>query len=214
MTTVEMSPISNTAKSRNEEALYHPRLTYVQPEEVDESEPESYERRSHSDGSYSPRRSSGDSSQESSPRRRPGPKKLNSISPSPPRKNEGRGERMFDDSDDDSSAEKEGTNLNWTPAEVATPTPPFASAGARRRGGPPGTKDPASSTAGGGLINLCASVPPVPGSGPLSAEGRAAAAVVGPNAPQGQSLQPCVAPITSPASRYGPVNVVAAKILL
>ncbi|XP_019739385.1 PAX-interacting protein 1 isoform X1 [Hippocampus comes] len=192
------------AKSRNEEALYHPRLTYVQPEEVDESEPESYERRSHSDGSYSPRRSrmsSGDSSQESSPRRRPGPKKLNSISPSPPRKTEGRGERMFDDSDDDSSAEKEGTNLNWTPAEVATPTPPFASAGARRRGGPPGTKDPASSTAGGGLINLCASVPPVPGSGPLSAEGRAAAAVIGPSAPQGGVSLPDSLPGWSPAAR-------------
>ncbi|XP_051944079.1 PAX-interacting protein 1 [Hippocampus zosterae] len=185
------------AKSRKEEALYHPRLTYVQPEEVDESEPES-----HSDGSYSPRRSrmsSGDSSQESSPRRRPGPKKLNSISPSPPRKTEGRGERMFDDSDDDSSAEKEGTNLNWTPAEVATPTPPFASAGARRRSGPPGTKDPASSTAGGGLINLCASVPPVPGSGPLSAEGRAA--VIGPNAPQGGVSLPDSLPGWSPAAR-------------
>ncbi|XP_077392039.1 PAX-interacting protein 1 [Festucalex cinctus] len=190
------------AKSRNDEALYHPRLTYVEPEEVDESEPESYDQRSHSDGSYSPRRSrmsSGDSSEESSPRRRPGPKKLNSISPSSPRKTERRSERMFDDSDDDSSTEKEGTNLNWTPAEVVTPTPSFASGTARRRSGPPGNKEPVSST-GGGLINLCATVPPVPGTGPISAEVRAAAAI-SQNAQQGGASLPDSIPGWSPAAR-------------
>uniref|UniRef100_A0AAX7UX15 PAX-interacting protein 1 n=1 Tax=Astatotilapia calliptera TaxID=8154 RepID=A0AAX7UX15_ASTCA len=151
-------------KARKEEALYHPRLTYVEPEEEEESEAESYNR--HSDGSYSPQRSrlssGGSSDEESSPRRRPGPKRLNSVSPTSPRKPERRSERMFDDSDDDSSTEKEGTNLNWTPAEVVTPAPPITTGTARRRSGPPGIKDPVSST-GSGLINLCANVPPVPG---------------------------------------------------
>ncbi|XP_061746291.1 PAX-interacting protein 1 [Nerophis ophidion] len=157
------------AKSRCEESLYHPRLTYLEDEE--DSEADSYDQRS--DGSYSPRRSrrsSAASSEDSSPHRRPGPKKLNSISPSSPRKPECRGERMFDDSDDDLSTEKEGTNLNWTPAEVVAPTPP-----ARRRGGPPGAKDPVSSA--GGLINLCATVPPVPGSVAMPTEARTAAAI-------------------------------------
>uniref|UniRef100_A0A669E228 PAX-interacting protein 1 n=1 Tax=Oreochromis niloticus TaxID=8128 RepID=A0A669E228_ORENI len=146
-------------KARKEEALYHPRLTYVEPEEEEESE---------SDG--------GSSDEESSPRRRPGPKRLNSVSPTSPRKPERRSERMFDDSDDDSSTEKEGTNLNWTPAEVVTPAPPITTGTARRRSGPPGIKDPVSST-GSGLINLCANVPPVPGSGgAVPAEARSAAA--------------------------------------
>lgn len=78
---------------------------------------------------------------------------------------------MFDDSDDDSSPEKEGTNLNWTSAEVVTPT---VAGIARQRVGPAGVKDPGSS-AGSGLINLCATAAPVPGSGgPLAAEARAA----------------------------------------
>ncbi|XP_037314972.2 PAX-interacting protein 1 isoform X2 [Pungitius pungitius] len=166
-------------KSRKDEALYHPRLAYVELEEEEESEAGSYDQRSHSDGSYSPRLSSGGSSgEESSPRRRPGPKKLNSVSPHSPRKPERRSERMFDDSDDDSSTEKEGTNLNWTPAEVVTPNPPIPTGTARRRGGPPGTKEPVSS-AGSVLINLCAIVPPVPGSGgSLPPEARPAAAAV------------------------------------
>lgn len=160
-------------KSRKDESLYHPRLTYVEPEE--ESEAESYDARYHSNGSYSPRRSQpssgGSSGEESSPRRRPGPKRLNSISPTSPRKPELRSERMFDDSDDDSSPEKEGTNLNWTSAEVVTPT---VAGIARQRVGPAGVKDPGSS-AGSGLINLCATAAPVPGSGgPLAAEARAA----------------------------------------
>uniref|UniRef100_A0A3B5QGU2 PAX-interacting protein 1 n=1 Tax=Xiphophorus maculatus TaxID=8083 RepID=A0A3B5QGU2_XIPMA len=160
-------------KSRKDESLYHPRLTYIEPEE--ESEAESYDARCHSNGSYSPRRSQpssgGSSGEESSPRRRPGPKRLNSISPTSPRKPELRSERMFDDSDDDSSPEKEGTNLNWTSAEVVTPT---VAGIARQRVGPAGVKDPGSS-AGSGLINLCATAAPVPGSGgPLAGEARAA----------------------------------------
>lgn len=152
----------------------------MEREEDEESEAESYDQRSHSDGSYSPRQSrlssGGSSGEESSPHRRPGPKKLNSIFPVSPRKPERSSELMFDDSDDDSSTEKEGTNLNWTPAEVATPTPPNPTGTARRRGGPPGSKDSVSST-GSGLINLCATVPPVPGSGgAMPAEARAAAA--------------------------------------
>uniref|UniRef100_A0AAQ5Y962 PAX-interacting protein 1 n=1 Tax=Amphiprion ocellaris TaxID=80972 RepID=A0AAQ5Y962_AMPOC len=133
-------------KSRKDEALYHPRLIYVEPEEEEESEAESYDRHFQSDGSYSPRRSrlssGGSSGEESSPRRRPGPKRLNSVSPTSPRKPERRSERMFDDSDDDSPTEKEGTNLNWTPAEVVPPTPPIPTGTARRRVGPPGSKDP------------------------------------------------------------------------
>ncbi|XP_038148080.1 PAX-interacting protein 1 [Cyprinodon tularosa] len=152
-------------KSRKDETLYHPRLTYVEPEE--ESEAESYG----SNGSYSPQRSrpsSGASSgEESSPRRRPGPKRLSSLSPASPRKPELRSERMFDDSDDDDSTEKEGTNLNWTPAEIPSGV-------VRRRIGPAGCKDPVSST-GSGLINLYETVPPVPGSGgAMPAEARAA----------------------------------------
>lgn len=180
-TTVTYWPLLSFAdKSRKDEATYHPRLTCVEREEDEESEAESYDQRSHSDGSYSPRQSrlssGGSSGEESSPHRRPGPKKLNSIFPISPRKPERHSELMFDDSDDDSSNEKEGTNLNWTPAEVATPTPPNPTGTARRRGGPPGSKDPVSST-GSGLINLCATVPPVPGSGgAMPAEARAAAA--------------------------------------
>ncbi|KAK1878796.1 PAX-interacting protein 1 [Dissostichus eleginoides] len=158
-------------KMRKDELLYHPRLTYIEPEEED-SEADSYDQRYHSDGSFSPRRSrmssGGSSGEESSPRRRPGPKRLNSVSPSSPRKADRRSERMFDDSDDDSSTEKEGPNLNWTPAEVVTPTPPISSGTARRRGGPPGNKEPAPST-GSGLINLCVPVPEgVPGWSPAA----------------------------------------------
>ncbi|XP_035993720.1 PAX-interacting protein 1 isoform X2 [Fundulus heteroclitus] len=165
-------------KSRKDEALYHPRLTYVEPEEEEESEADSYDMRSHSNGSYSPRHSrpssGGSSGEESSPRRRPGPKRLNSVSPTSPRKPELRSERMFDDSDDDSSTEKEGTNLNWTPAEFVVPAVSIPGGMARRRVGLASCKDPVSS-AGSGLINLCATVPPVPGSGgALPAESRAA----------------------------------------
>ncbi|GLD67180.1 PAX-interacting protein 1 isoform X1, partial [Lates japonicus] len=191
-------------KSRKDEALYHPRLTYVEPEEEEESEAESYDQHSHSDGSYSPRQSrlssGGSSGEESSPRRRPGPKKLNSVSPTSPRKPERRSERMFDDSDDDSSTEKEGTNLNWTPAEVVTQTPPIATGTARRRGGPPGSKDPASS-AGSGMINLYATVPPVPGSGgAMPAEARSAATAISHSTQQGVSVPEGI-PGWSPAAR-------------
>uniref|UniRef100_A0A1A7XJ14 PAX-interacting protein 1 n=1 Tax=Iconisemion striatum TaxID=60296 RepID=A0A1A7XJ14_9TELE len=177
-------------KSKKDETLYHPRLTYVEPDEEEESEAESYDLRSQSNGSYSPRRSrassGGSSGEESSPRRRPGPKRLTSVSPTSPRKPE-RLERMFDDSDDDSSTEKEGTNLNWTPAEVVTPTVPTGMA--RRRGGPPGSKDPVSST-GSGLINLCATGTPVAGGGGATpAEVRsAAAAAISHSTQQGVSV--------------------------
>nr|XP_046263839.1 PAX-interacting protein 1 isoform X2 [Scatophagus argus] len=123
--TVDWITDSVKDKSRKDEQLYHPRLTYMEPEEEEDSEGESYDQRSHSDGSYSPHRS-----------------------------------QLFSDG----SSEKEGTNLNWTPAEVATPPHPIPSGTTRQRGGPPGNKDPVSST-GSGLINLCATVPPVPGSG-------------------------------------------------
>lgn len=163
-------------KSRKDEAHYHPRLTYVEPEEEEGSEAESYDQQSHSDGSYSPRQSRlsscGSSGEESSPRRRPGPKKLSSVSPSSPRKPQHSSERMFDDSDDDSSTEKEGTNLNWTLADVRTPTSSVQSGTSRRQGGPPGSKGPVS---GSGLINLCATVP---GSGgAIPAEVPSAAAI-------------------------------------
>ncbi|XP_029381392.1 PAX-interacting protein 1 [Echeneis naucrates] len=189
-------------KSRKDEALYHPRLTYIEPEE--ESEAESYDQHSHSDGSYSPRHSrltsGGSSGEESSPRRRPGPKKLNSVSPTSPHKPDCRSERMFDDSDDDSSTEKEGTNLNWTPAEVVTPIPPIPTGTARRRGGPPGSKDSVPST-GSGLINLCATVPPVPGNGgAIPAEARSAAAAISHGTQQGLSI-PEGMPGWSPSTR-------------
>uniref|UniRef100_A0A3P9J751 PAX-interacting protein 1 n=1 Tax=Oryzias latipes TaxID=8090 RepID=A0A3P9J751_ORYLA len=176
-------------KNRKDEALYHPRLTYVEPEEEEESEGESSDMRSPSDGSYSPRRSrpssGGSSGEESSPRRRPGPKRLNSVSPPSPRKPERRSERMFDDSDDDSPTEKEGTNLNWTPAEVVTPTAPVSTGTARRRAGPPGTRDLASS-AGSGLINLCSTVPSVVGSeGATTAKTGSAAAAINQSTQQG-----------------------------
>ncbi|XP_058482379.1 PAX-interacting protein 1 isoform X2 [Solea solea] len=180
-------------KGRKDEALYHPRLTYMEPEEEEESEGEFYDQHSHSCGSYSPRQtqqsSGGSSSEESSPRRRPGPKKLYSVSPtSSPRKPEHRSERMFDDSDDDSSTEKEGTNLNWTPAEVVALTPPNLSGTARRRGGPPGSKDPVLST-GSAMINLCATVPPLPGSGAAPpTEARSAAAAISQSTRQGVSV--------------------------
>nr|XP_020441129.1 PAX-interacting protein 1 [Monopterus albus] len=191
-------------KNRKDEALYHPRLTYVEPENEEESEAESYDQRSHSDGSSSPRQShlssGGSSGEESSPRRRPGPKKLNSLSPASPHKPERHCERMFDDSDDDSSTEKEGTNLNWTPAEVVTPPPPIPTGTARRRGGPPGIKDPASST-GSGLINLSATVPPVPGSGgAMHPEARSTAAAISHSTQHGTSVPEGI-PGWSPAAR-------------
>uniref|UniRef100_A0A3Q4BZY6 PAX-interacting protein 1 n=1 Tax=Mola mola TaxID=94237 RepID=A0A3Q4BZY6_MOLML len=134
-------------KSRKDEAHYHPRLTYVEPEEEEGSEAESYDQQSHSDGSYSPRQSRLSSC---------GSSGEDSVSPSSPRKPQHSSERMFDDSDDDSSTEKEGTNLNWTLADVRTPTSSVQSGTSRRQGGPPGSKGPVS---GSGLINLCATVP-------------------------------------------------------
>uniref|UniRef100_A0A3P8YBM1 PAX-interacting protein 1 n=1 Tax=Esox lucius TaxID=8010 RepID=A0A3P8YBM1_ESOLU len=152
-------------KGRKDEALYHPRLTYQEEEEEDEEEEEEEESEyeSRSEGSYSP-----------PGRRRPGPRRSSPSSredsPASGRggtspKAERCSELMFDDSDD-SSTEKEERNLNWTPAEMTGPPP-----GPKRR--LPAGKD-------SGLINLCASVPPVPGSaGPPDSR-----AVLGPSGAQ------------------------------
>ncbi|EPY79876.1 hypothetical protein CB1_000880045 [Camelus ferus] len=86
-------------------------------------------------------KSSPPSSQEGSP---PGDRQFSPKSNT----DKSKGELMFDDSSD-SSPEKQERNLNWTPAEV-----PQLAAVKRRL--PPG-KEPS-------LINLCANVPPVPGS--------------------------------------------------
>ncbi|CAB1317487.1 unnamed protein product [Coregonus sp. 'balchen'] len=166
--------ITNSAldKSRKDEALYHPRLTYQEVEEDEESEYESL-----SEGSYSPpgprsRRSSSSSREDSPASGRGG------TSPKAQR----RDELMFDDSDD-SSTEKEERNLNWTPVEITGPTP-----GPKRRLQP--GKD-------SGLINLCASVPPVPGSaGPPDAR-----ATLGPIGAQPGAERPEGMAGWSPAAR-------------
>uniref|UniRef100_A0A8C7HNT4 PAX-interacting protein 1 n=1 Tax=Oncorhynchus kisutch TaxID=8019 RepID=A0A8C7HNT4_ONCKI len=135
-------------KSRKDEAPYHPRLTYQEEDEESEYE-------SRSEGSYSPpgRRRPGPRSRRSSPSSRDDSPASGRGGISP--KAERRDELMFDDSDD-SSTEKEERNLNWTPAEMTGPP-----LGPKRRLQP--VKD-------SGLINLCASVPPVPGSaGPSEA---------------------------------------------
>ncbi|KAI1902018.1 hypothetical protein AGOR_G00040390 [Albula goreensis] len=128
---------SVASKSRKDEVAYHPRLTYL--EEDEEESADEYDQGSQSDGSYTDRRSRGSSPgsfQDGSPMSTPG------RSP----KNRREGEIMFDDSSD-SSPEKEDRNLNWTPAEMSHPT-------AAKRRLPQGKES--------GLINLCASVPPVP----------------------------------------------------
>ncbi|KAJ3595202.1 hypothetical protein NHX12_004506 [Muraenolepis orangiensis] len=145
--------------TRKDEELYHPRLTYIEEEEESD---ESYDQGSRSDGSTSPRpsrpSSAGSSCADSSdsPRRRPGPKKLSSISAALSRKPGT--ERMFDDSDDDSPAEKEGRNLNWT--QVVAPSAVAATNATRRRGVPAVSKEPVGPS-GTGLINPGATVPPV-----------------------------------------------------
>ncbi|XP_064861798.1 PAX-interacting protein 1-like [Oncorhynchus nerka] len=162
-------------KSRKDEALYHPRLTYQEVDE--ESEYESL-----SEGSYSP-----------PGRRRPGPRSRRSSSssrddsPASGRggtspKAERRDELMFDDSDD-SSTEKEERNLNWTPVEITGP--------------PPGPKRRLQPGKDSGLINLCASVPPVPGSaGPPDTR-----AALGPSGAQPGAERPEGMAGWSPAAR-------------
>lgn len=108
-------------KSRKDEALYHPRLTYYEEEEEDEVSEDENERSSRSEGS---RHSSPASSRGASPSKR-----LHSPSP--------KAEVMFDDSDE---SDKEELNLNWTLSKHRL--------------------QPNKDTA---LINLCDSVPPVPG---------------------------------------------------
>ncbi|RXM97533.1 PAX-interacting protein 1 [Acipenser ruthenus] len=132
-------------KSRKEEETYHPRLN-IQEEEEEESEEEEYDRGSQSDGSYIENRSrkySPASSREGSPVSSEG------FSPKQQKRSDRlKSELMFDDSSD-SSPEKQERNLNWTPAEV-----PQSVAAKHRL---PHGKD-------SGLINLCANVPPAPGS--------------------------------------------------
>uniref|UniRef100_W5N465 PAX-interacting protein 1 n=1 Tax=Lepisosteus oculatus TaxID=7918 RepID=W5N465_LEPOC len=128
-------------KTRKDEVPYHPRLTYQEEEEEEVESDEEYDRGSQSDGSYidnRSRKSSRASSLGDSPLSGRG------FSPKPGKKEE----IMFDDSSD-SSPEKQERNLNWTPAELPQ------TATAKRR--LPHGKD-------SGLINLCAIVPPVPGS--------------------------------------------------
>ncbi|XP_041102802.1 PAX-interacting protein 1-like [Polyodon spathula] len=133
-------------KSRKEEEKYHPRLNILEEEEEEESEEEEYDRGSQSDGSYIENRSrkySPASSCEGSPLSTEG------FSPKQQKRSDRlKSELMFDDSSD-SSPEKQERNLNWTPAEV-----PQTVAAKHRL---PHGKDT-------GLINLCANVPPAPGS--------------------------------------------------
>uniref|UniRef100_A0A8C2ULX1 PAX-interacting protein 1 n=2 Tax=Chinchilla lanigera TaxID=34839 RepID=A0A8C2ULX1_CHILA len=132
-----------SAKTRKDEAPYHPRLIIYEEEEEEEEEGEgegeNEEQDSQNEGSTE-EKSSPASSQEGSP---PGDQ---AFSPKPSTETS-KGELMFDDSSD-SSPEKQERNLNWTPAEVPQPT-------AAKRRLPQGKE--------AGLINLCANVPPVPG---------------------------------------------------
>ena len=176
---------TSKGNSRKDEFFYHPRLTYMELEDEGESD-ESYDQHSRSDGSTSPRPSRPSSTASScaespdSPRRRPGPKKLSSITFTSSRKPERGSERMFDDSDDDSPAEKEGRNLNWT--QVVAPSAIAATNAARRRGAPAGNKDPAPPS-GPGLVSLGTTAPSVPENAP-AVDGAAAAA------PPSQPTQP------------------------
>ncbi|XP_078088301.1 PAX-interacting protein 1 isoform X2 [Mustelus asterias] len=131
---------SIAAKSRKDESTYHPRLIIQEEEEEEEDEEEELaenEEEPEMDLKRSAK-SSPVSSRGASPLSMPG------FSPKPEKTT---GEIMFDDSSD-SSPEKQERNLNWTPAEI----PPTATAKRRLAHG----KDSA-------LINLCANVPPVPG---------------------------------------------------
>lgn len=139
-------------KARKDEACYHPRLV------VYAAADDTAERDSQRDGS-----SDGKSSPASS--RAASPSGDRPFSPKP-HAEPVKGELMFDDSSD-SSPEKQDRNLNWTPAEV-----PQAATVKRRLA--PGRE--------AGLINLCANVPPVPGS-LLPPDGRGALATVGPHLP-------------------------------
>ena len=172
--------------TRKDELFYHPRLTYMELEDEGESD-ESYDQRSRSDGSNSPRPSRPSSTASScadspdSPRRRPGPKKLSSITFASSRKPERGSERMFDDSDDDSPAEKEGRNLNWT--QVVAPSAIAATNATRRRGAPAGNKDPPPPS-GQGLVSLGTTAPSVPENA-TAVDGSSAAAPLSQSTQQG-----------------------------
>ncbi|XP_066093386.1 PAX-interacting protein 1 isoform X2 [Saccopteryx bilineata] len=146
-------------KAKKDEAFYHPRLIIYEEEEEDEEEDvENEERDSPNEGS-SDDKSSPASSQDGSP---PGGRRFSPKADT----EKAKGELMFDDSSD-SSPEKQERNLNWTPAEV-----PQVAVAKRRL---PVGKEP-------GLINLCASVPPVPG-GLLPPDGRMGLGAPGPGLP-------------------------------
>ncbi|XP_069770891.1 PAX-interacting protein 1 isoform X2 [Narcine bancroftii] len=133
-------------KSQKDESTYHPRLIIQEEEEVEEEpeEPAGNEEAELEDSADDKR------SAKSSPVSSRGGSPLSMLGFSPKRDSRSEkttGEIMFDDSSD-SSPEKQERNLNWTPAEI----PPSATAKRRLAHG----KDSA-------LINLCANVPPVPG---------------------------------------------------
>lgn len=155
-------------KTRKDEACYHPRLV------VYEAAEDAGERDSQNEGSTDDKSSPASSRGGSPSGDRP-------FSPKP-HAEPAKSELMFDDSSD-SSPEKQDRNLNWTPAEV-----PQAATAKRRLA--PGRE--------AGLINLCANVPPVPGS-LLPPDGRGALAGAGPHLPS--SERPDGAAPWSPAVR-------------
>ncbi|KAG9476412.1 hypothetical protein GDO78_003128 [Eleutherodactylus coqui] len=138
---------SISEKARKEEALYHPRLiVYEEEEDEEEEDDEEENERDSQNASADEDRYSSKSSPVTS--REGSPLANRETSPKRGVTKKIKEELMFDDSDD-SSPEKQERNLNWTPAEI-----PQMSTAKRRL---PQGKD-------SGLINLCANVPPVPGS--------------------------------------------------
>ncbi|XP_069814980.1 PAX-interacting protein 1 [Dendropsophus ebraccatus] len=137
---------SITEKTRKDEAPYHPRLIIYEEEEEEEEEEDEENERDSQNASADEDRYSSKSSPVTSREGSPLPNQDSSPKRSAAQKV--KEELMFDDSDD-SSPEKQERNLNWTPAEI-----PQMSTAKRRL---PQGKD-------SGLINLCANVPPVPGS--------------------------------------------------
>ncbi|XP_072110162.1 PAX-interacting protein 1 isoform X1 [Mobula birostris] len=139
-------------KSRKDESTYHPRLIIQEEEDEEEEEEEEMDEPAANEEDAELEDSGDDKrSAKSSPVSSRGGSPLSMSGFSPKRDNKpekSTGEIMFDDSSD-SSPEKQERNLNWTPAEI----PPSATAKRRLIHG----KDSA-------LINLCANVPPVPGS--------------------------------------------------
>ncbi|KAM5205509.1 PAX-interacting protein 1 isoform 1-T1 [Hipposideros larvatus] len=149
-------------KTRKDEAFYHPRLI-IYEEEDEEEEEEEEEEEVENEEPESPNEGSTDEKSSPASSREGSPAGDQQFSPKS-NTEKAKGELMFDDSSD-SSPEKQERNLNWTPAEV-----PQVAAAKRRLA--PG-KAP-------GLINLCANVPPVPGS-TLPPAGRGTLMAAGPH---------------------------------